>query len=239
MIDGILQGAATMDAAATRLDLAAANLANAATPGYKRRMPVLHSFAAALAAQRAQGERGAPLVRADVARDDSPGLGERTGNPLDVLLEGDGWLAVQTDRGERYTRAGALAVAPDGTLVTRDGDPVLGEGGPLRLQPDGGPPEIDRSGVVRQGQNELGKLRIVRFDAGARLEPEGGGRMRLAEGKPQPDPNTRVLQGHLERSNVDPVLELVDMIKALRLFEAAANTIKTQDRTLSALTRAI
>src|SRR5581483_8947414 len=93
--------------------------------------------------------------------DFSTGALRQTGRSLDVALEGDGFLVVQTPRGERYTRDGALTLDANGQLVTAQGDLVVGEGGPITVRP--GEVSISEDGRIRVAGQEMGQLKLVRF----------------------------------------------------------------------------
>ena len=103
----------------------------------------------------------------------SAGAIEQTGNPLDVAIKGDGFFAVQTPAGERYTRNGAFEINAQGQLVTSDGHPVLGESGPITFGPEEGGVEHRADGAVSTSQGERGRIRLVRFDNPQALDNEG------------------------------------------------------------------
>ena len=205
------------------LDAAANNLANAQTAGFRAQRPV---FAEVLAGSSGPGgltQRGVRVQR--LRLDLSQGPVRASGNPLDVALRGPGFLAVSTPAGERYTRAGALSLSRDGTLVTAGGHPVQGEGGPIRIdQP--GPVSITADGTVQVGAAVLGRLKVVEF-AEADLEPEGEALLRAPQGKkPREAASTDVLQGHIEQSNVNVVRGLTDLVRISRAHDAFHVTIR-------------
>ncbi len=111
--------------------------------------------------------------------DMSQGAIERTGNPLDVAIDGNGFLVVQTPRGERYTRNGSLQINATGQLVTSDGYPVLGDGGPITLQPTDRQVSISRDGTisVREGTSKVGfrarQAPLVTFADPQQLQKDG------------------------------------------------------------------
>lgn len=199
------------------------NLANASTTGFKadynqyRSMSVFGDVHPSRA--YAMSERP--------ASDLTQGYIMTTNNDLDVAIQGDGWFAVQTpDGGEAYTRSGEFRRDLDGLLVTSDGLPVMGDGGPIQL-PEfetiviGSDGSISIKGV---GENPLGvalvdRLKLVNPDKAA-LEKREDGLFHLRDGgEADADAGVSVLHGALEGSNVNPVSELTAVIAASRLFE--------------------
>ncbi len=159
--------------------------------------------------------------------DFTPGVFRETGRPLDVALDGDGFLAVQTPRGERYTRAGALTVDAAGQLVTQRGELVVGDNGPITIRQGKGDLSIGVDGSVSVDGKPVGKLKVVHFDdARAALTKEGDS-LFMPTGKEQPqDANsTRVVQGVLELSNVNAVTEMATMMHNSREFDSLQRSI--------------
>jgi flagellar basal-body rod protein FlgG len=205
------------------LDLLANNLSNADTVGFKEDRPL---FAEVLR-RRLPGAIGdnAQVETRGVAIDLRQGPLQRTGNPLDLALAGDGFFAVKTARGVRYTRRGDFRIGAGGTLLTTTGTPVLGEGGPIRLP--GGEIAVDERGNIFSGNSLVGRLRIVQLPP-ASLSKEGDGL--FASRGPELPSSARVVQGHLERSNVSPVEAMSQMILATRSFEIALQAIQSYRR---------
>ena len=165
--------------------------------------------------------------------DGTPGPVAATGRNLDVAVRGDSWLAVQAlDGTEAYTRAGSLDVSADGTLTTRSGMQVLGDGGPIQLPPNS-EPSIAGDGSINARlpngtSSVVGKLKLVTPEA--RLVRGGDGLFRSAGGDPlEADPAARVQDGALEGSNVSPVENMVAMIAAARQFEAQMKMMQTAE----------
>ncbi len=210
------------------------NLANALTPGFKRDRV---SFEAVLA-QAANGDTppglpgGPSLVSAPRMRPDfSPGPVETTGNPLDMALSGDGFFAVQTPNGERYTRAGNFTRDSGGMLATADGKLVLGQGGPIKVDGD---LAVSGDGSVSVNGEARGKLKLVRFEDPTSLTHEGGAQWASSK-PPVPATSTSVRQGYLESSNVNTVGEMVDMMTAFRSYEANVKSVQIQGDSLTQL----
>lgn len=213
------------------LDIVANNIANADTAGFK-----VESLMTATEQRRPAKDAQAPhavrfVLDHAVARDFGQGALRKSENPLDVALEGDGFLTVQTAAGDRYTRDGRLGIDPEGRLVTKAGDPVLDEGGSeITLRPTGGPASIAPDGTVSQGRAAVGKIAVVRFENLSALSKEGDGRY-LADGvEPLPAPDVQLRQGMVEGSNAQPVLEVVKLIELSRAYERISRIIdQSQD----------
>src|SRR4029079_3989125 len=151
------------------LDVVANNIANINTTGFKADGSMFEEYLSSAARTNVNGKVSFVQDRC-TWHDMSQGSIERTGSPLDVAIDGKGYLVLQTPRGERYTRNGAFQIGPNGNLMTADGMPVLGDGGPITLQPTDRQISINANGAisVRAGtaiEDSLrGKLRIVSFD---------------------------------------------------------------------------
>ena len=159
--------------------------------------------------------------------DFAPGVMRETGRPLDVALDGEGFLVVQTPRGERYTRAGALTVDAAGQLVTQRGELVVSDRGPITIRQGKGDLGIGADGSVSVDGQPVGKLKVVRFnDTRAALTKEGDS-LFMATGKepPQDANSTRVVQGVLELSNVNAVTEMATMMHNSREFDSLQRSI--------------
>ncbi len=217
----------------SRLDVVAQNLANASTSGYKAQELVFEvkpakargSSLAGLTMQRASAQ---VLERATVT-DFSQGPIERTGNPLDVALAGEGFFVVATARGDRFTRAGSLTITPEGKLATAAGHALQGDSGDLTLPP--GKVEIAEDGLVSVDGNPAGRIRVVTFEKTNRLVREGES---LFAAGPQPpvDPppgQVRIVQGAVEKANVSVIRSLVDMVETTRAFDAYMRAIQRMD----------
>src|SRR5262249_689585 len=141
------------------LDLCTKNLANLRTPGFHPRIGSAKSF------EQDLDDSEQKLVKTEEAISFEPGvIVQDAGNPLAVAIDGDGFFEVQTSEGSAYARNGDFTLNQDGTLVTRSGYAVHGEGGPIRTTPGAGVVAIDRSGAVKQGDTEIGRVRVFDFD---------------------------------------------------------------------------
>jgi flagellar basal-body rod protein FlgF len=168
-------------------------------------------------------------------RDLTAGPVTQTGSPLDIAIQGPGYLTVQGPNGNRYSRGGAMSLNNEGTLVDRNGLPVLDDGGGQIQIPDG-TTKITISGdgtvsVAVEGQsnaqNQIGKIGLVKFDRPQFMEQQAGG-LYTSPDPALPDLDTRVQQGALEQSNVNPVLEMTDMITIQRSYQSVSKMLDTE-----------
>lgn len=210
------------------------NVANVSTPGFRaqlsayRQVPVVGG----------SGDPTRVFVTASTpGADFTPGPIMQTGRPLDVAVQGDGWLAVNTaNGGEAYTRAGDIQINPDGGQLTINGLPVMGSSGPLAVPP-GAAITIAKDGTISAlGQGDppnsvavIGQLKLVNPPTSSLVRGDDG-LFRLASGQPAPaDPNVTVLSGALEGSNVNPVTGMVDMIAQARDFQMHMKVLQNAD----------
>jgi len=204
-----------------RMAILANNLANAATGGFKADQL---SFSEALDAAT-----GAPVIGASQYIDPAAGPVKQTGNPFDAAIDGDGYFVVDTADGRRFTRDGAFRLSEDGTLVTRDGDPVQGGGGPIAIDPQATEAHLDGAGRVWVDGAQLAQLEIVTFPPEAPPAKAGAG-LFDGTGEVAVD-NPKVIPGALEGSNVSVISEMTRMIEIARGYEAYQKLIQTLDAT--------
>ena len=214
---GLYIAASGMLAEQVRQDQIANDLANAATPGYKADRTSQAGFGELLLANSATGAtvgpQGTAVTVSAVETDFTPKPAKDTGEPLDFAIVGEGFFAVQTDRGTRYTRNGQFTADPQGRLVTAQGDPVLGRGGK--------PLTVGRDGRVDPRLLEVVGLRNPRKDGDS-----------LVVGTPGGTAGGQARAGALETSGADAARSMVDMIASMRAFEAGQKVIQTIDETL-------
>lgn len=216
------------------LDSIAGNLANLGTNGFKRTRTAHHEFDVPRAAAPGGSVRGMNVVN---QVDFSQGELNRTGRPLDLALWGEGFFAVEGPRGEVYTREGSFHTTSEGVLVTEDGRPLAWDERSTAIDPTGLPVEIDGEGTVRQGTNELGRLRIVNFQDPAGLRQDRNGYWSAAADLPRAAHAAVVHQGALEESNSSGVDELVAMVDVQRSFETVARVMSAIEESYSKLTQ--
>lgn len=222
MANGIYVALSAAVAQGTALETTAQNLANANTTGFRGARTVFHE---ALARDLRRGGRLDFVGVAAQALDPTRGAARSTGNALDVVLPERSFLAVETSRGERYTRAGNLHVAPDGALATAAGDHVLGaDRKPIRL-PAGATARIDESGAVFAGEERVATLRLVSFAREAEMVPEGATLLAAAPGDAPGAVTGPLAVGAVEASNVAPVEAMAQLLTASRTFDAFERAI--------------
>ena len=241
MDNTLLVGLSRQVALGRELEVVANNLANINTTGYKSDSSIFEQF---LMPEASAGEFPAGSRQVDYVRDRAtwhnfaPGPIQRTGGPLDVAIDGDAFLVVQTAGGPRYTRNGALQISPTGALVTNAGDPVLGVGGPIQFQNTDHDISIGEDGTitVREGASATsdstrGQLQLAQFANPGALQKEGSSLFSAPAGvAPQPAPQTvRVVQGAIEQSNVSPVAEMARMIEITRTYEQIASLLQQEN----------
>lgn len=234
MIKGIYTVALGMLPRMVKQEIMANNLANLNTPGFKRdrlyfrklldSVPVLSSTGGDL--------RFTPDL-CEESVDFSQGQIKRTQRGLDFAIQGEGFFTIQTPNGIRYTRNGNFTINSEGLLVTQQGFPVLGEGGPIELMRD---KEIvvNENGEITQEGVPIDRFLITAFDKPYPLIKEGNTLFMTdpsdIEGRRAE--NFRIEQGFLELSNVEPISEMVNMIEVMKNYELSQRIIRLQDETL-------
>ena len=235
MENALLVGLSAQMALRRNMEIIANNLANTSTSGFKREAPVFEELMVSVDDETV-GTTEVSFVRDwGVLRDMTEGPLQQTGSPLDVAVEGMGFLVVRTAEGERYTRDGHLKLDAQGRLVTSDGNPVLSDGGEITIPPGANDIKIAQDGTVSTAQGVAGRLRVVSAPLGA-MKKEGKN-LYTADETPSPAENARVLQGLIERSNVEPVVEMTKMIEVLRAYQHATETLNATDELIRRATQ--
>ncbi len=214
-----------------RLQSVANNIANMNTPGFRADGVTFSTILS--------NANDAPVAFSSQGTDYiSRRTGEltKTDNPLDVAVQGDGYMAIKTPGGTVYTRDGRMKMDPSGQLMTLNNYPVLDAGGTgLLLDPNGGTPAISSDGMITQGANQVGAIGLFSIDPAARLT-------RATNSGVIPDKAaTAVLdftasglqQGFVEGSNVNPVLELAKLITIQHALDGLAQTNTTADTSMN------
>jgi len=226
----------------TRLESIAHNLANADTVGFKQdlaRLQARHAEAIQrgtdYAGSQSINDVGGGVQVRDTVTNFAPGNYERTGRPLDMAINGEGFFVVRKGDEDFLTRAGNFQLNPQGQLVTERGYPVLGrDGSPIALDSQQ-PYEVTANGAILQG-GEAREPAVVRPRSLGDLARAGENLFYpLAETTPVPTEAARVQSGTLERSGVKPLQMMTDMIAASRAFEANIHLIQNQDHMLGSL----
>ena len=236
MDSGYYAACAALAAKMQALDLAANNLANISTTGFRGQNA---TFQSVLAGARARASGTQPVNEFGMLGTPSLNLAqgnlESTGNPLDVAIQGPGFFAVQSSDGVRYTRNGSFRVSATGQLLSASGDPVLGEQGPLQLE--NGSVTISGDGTISINGALAGKLRVVEFPPATSITNAGGSYYSAPQAAAKPASESRIEQGKLESSNVNPVAEAVELISIQRnaeMLQRALATVHSQFDQLAA-----
>ncbi len=213
---------------ARQMEMIATNLANTNTAGFKAEAIIFSEFLEPTA------PRDDPLSMVhDVSflRDMSEGNMTGTDNPLDLAISGEGFFAIDTPQGERFTRHGAFQLDNTGQIVTLAGAPLRGEGGaPIVVPPEASTITITRDGTVSADAAEIGRIEVVAFDQPQALSKDGNG---LYDPKNQPSraaDNPTILQGMIEGSNVKGVAEMTRMIDVVRNYQSAGRMAETEHK---------
>ena len=229
-------GAAAMGTLERWQESIASNIAASSTPGYRKEevgFSVTPSGSIATGAARgASSAISFPTVQHTV--NFTPGQIVGTGRDLDVAIQGDGFFEVQLPDGTRgYTRSGSFYTNSDRQLVDAQGRQVSGEGGSgIQLLPEGGAVNIARDGTITQGGQPIGRLAVYQFDNPQTLQAVSGGLFLAGSEAPHALEQPSLEQGSLETSNVQPVGEMVNLIRASRAYEAAQKVITSRDDTM-------
>lgn len=203
------------------LDTAASNLANAQTPGYRAEREYFR--AVLLGPDSSESQLGQTVNHYGLLGGDrislAQGALQKTGNTLDLALEGTGFFAIETKNGLRYTRDGSFRRSQKGFLVTRKDEPVLSpQGKPIALPP--GQVSVGANGVISVAGGASGQVGVFDFASGIHLTPEGANRyIAPMDAKPSTAKDTKVHQGALESANQDVIQGTMDLILMQRQFE--------------------
>ena len=232
MENALLIGLSRQVALGRELDVIANNMANVTTNGFKARASRFREYLMPVASAESfprPDRKLSYVIDAGTPLDTSSGAIEYTGNPLDVAIKGDGFLAVQTPQGERYTRNGALELNPQGQLVTSDGHAVLGDNGPITFTPQESGIEIAPDGTVTSDQGQRGRIRLVSFENPQLLRNEGTNLFSSPNVGQAAGATSRLEPRAIERSNVKPVIEMSRLIEVNRSYSSVAGMVGRMD----------
>jgi flagellar basal-body rod protein FlgF len=213
-----------------RLDTIAHNIANASTAGFRAEEVRFEQMLSS-----ATPEHVAFASRGHTHISEKQGAIHRTGNPLDVAIDGNAWLSVATPNGIVFTRDGRLRMTETGELQSVLGYAVLdASGAPIQLDATGGPPAIARDGMITQSGTQKGAIGLFEFRTETRFERrENSGVVGDTAATPVLDfTRAGMTQASVEASNVDPVREMTQLIALHRLFDATHGVTTEADMTL-------
>jgi flagellar basal-body rod protein FlgF len=243
MIDGAERIASGLNGLVRQLEVVAHNVANAQTAGFKRRVLTFEQeyqkFLDAMSGARSL--RSNP-IQTRQGIDFSQGRLVQTGRPLDVALDGRGFLVLQTPDGPLYTRNGCLQINALGQLTDSEGRIVSGRNGPINLPAEAGTAnlQISLDGVIEVNGVQVGQLQLADFGADEqRLLPAGFGVFAAPADVQPAAADVKVRQGYQEGSNVQMVQEMVSMMTLSRLYEANMNVLRRQRENSQAVLSAV
>lgn len=200
------------------MDTVANNIANMNTPGFRAQYMMFDE-----AVEKPKGILDPLSMVLDRGQwmSNKPGAVQITGNQTDIAIQGNGFFGVDINGETLYTRAGNFAINPQGTLVTAEGNPVANTGGaPITIPADTTEIRIAEDGTISNQNGEIDRLMIKEFDNINQLEPVGDSLYRAsADAAPQDATDSRVLQGAIEGSNVNPIMEMTHMIDVHRAYQ--------------------
>jgi len=229
MDNTMLIGLQTQRLLQRRMDITANNLANVDTTGFKADALVFKEAANTDAFAEDEPETIRFARDPTLMRDMGQGAIALTSNPLDVAIEGAGFIHVQGPNGIAYTRDGAFSMSGSGQLVTRDGRPVLNQGGqPIVFDAQGQTPVIGRNGAISVNGIEVGRIGASSFADPEQLTKIGDNLWSADDLNAQAFTGVLV-QGSLEGSNVRPVVELTRLIEISRAYQSAARIVSNSD----------
>ena len=211
------------------MDVIANNMANLNTPAYKGQSMLFVEYLET----SDTGEKMSFVQDVSLVRNLTEGQMTSTDNPLDVAISGEGYFEIETPVGPRYTRDGVFQLNGNGEVVTASGQRVLGEGGtPITLPPNSAGVTITRDGTISTDQGPAGRLRVVRFEnEQAMVKMEDG--LYDADGQdPRPAEGAEVMQGMVEGSNVQGIIELTRMIETVRSYAATGKLVNDEHELL-------
>lgn len=235
MIKGLFTSASGMVPHIKRQEVSANNIANAATPGFKKDMVFTQEMSRAqqkLAPRRSDWEQ--PMID-DVYTDYAPGNLDKTGNTLDMAIEGEGFFTLESPDGATLlTRSGSFNVDADGFLIFSDGFKVMGEGGPIEV--GDGLVSVGQTGEVEVDGVTVGRIVPRTVPDTRQLQKIGGSLFAVPEGVELiAVERFTIRQGFIETSNVDIVREMIDMMVSFRAYEANSKAVRSQDESLGHL----
>ncbi|MDA8230686.1 MAG: flagellar basal-body rod protein FlgF [Magnetospirillum sp.] len=213
-----------------QMEVVANNMANANTTGYKAKHMLFSEYLMPTrSTNRAVGDKLSFVQDRGEVRDDREGPITQTGNPLDLALHGDGYFQVETEAGMRYTRNGHFRLDEGGMLVNSDGLAVMDvRDQPIIFAPNETKINVTPDGTVTTENGLVAKLKVATFANPQDLRAAGGGLLETAQ-TPDIASRPQIAQRMLEESNVQPVVEMTNMMTILREYEANQNIIEAEN----------
>ena len=220
-------------------EVTADNLANINTPGFKGSKVFYRMFQ-----EQVNGKsetKTVPMQQVDMKQ----GVLEPTGNTFDFGIKGKGFFVVKGEGNTHLSRDGRFSMNPDGYLVNSQGDKVMGQSGSIHIpeymkatgQGEEAKLEVASDGTIRLNNEIYDKLNIVKVNDPANLERRGSNYFRAPEEALRPDSSSTVMQGYYEKGNVNPLNEMVDMMRTTKMFESQQRAITTSNEMLGQVTK--
>ncbi len=212
-----------------QMDVISNNLANMTTPAYKGESLLFVEYLS----DTSDGDQVSFVQDLATVRDLKPGPLAPTSNPLDLALPGDGYFVIETDEGDRYTRAGNFTLDESGRIVTSQGQALLsGAGAPLTIATGASNITVAPDGTVSTDNGRIGRVKVVVFEnEQALLKLENG--LYDANGEvPLPAEDTEIVQGMIENSNVKGIVEMTRLISTVRSYQAAQSLLEQENEIL-------
>ena len=221
-----------------QMDIIANNIANLNTTAYRGERAMFEEYLI----PTSENQEISFVQDVALIRDTSEGELVRTGNSLDVAISGEGYFVIETDNGPRYTRNGNFTTNDIGQLVTNEGRLVLDDDNqPIQLDLADGELTFAGDGTITSEIGPIARLQLVTFENPQRLRKEGS-TLYTTNDPPLPAENAKVVQGMLEKSNVQGVIEVTRMIDVMRTYQSTQKMIDTghelQRRAIDKLGRA-
>lgn len=227
----MLIGLARQQTLRQAMDVAANNIANASTTGFKAERMMLEAQTDNRARHADGPDRVAFVHDWSMGRDFQQGSLNATGRPLDLALDGEGFFTLETAAGQRFTRDGSFTLAPDGALSASDGARVLDDAGePIFLDPAAGPITIATTGTISQDGAPVAQLAVARFEQPGLLMKTGANRYEAPDDAEQVFEGLgQVRQGFNEASNVRAINEITQMMEVSRAYASVTKMIRDAD----------
>lgn len=221
------------------VDTIAQNLANVGTPGFRASRLLFDTWVAQQAGIDRPGGRSVAFAQDRASfRDHAMGTMTRTDNPLDIAITGEAFFVIDTPRGERFTRAGRFTIAPDGRITTSEGYALMDtQNRPLVVTAQDTRLTVAPDGTLESENGPIGRIRLVDFADRNLLRPEGDV-LFVAQVEPEPAVDAKLVQGMVEESNVQPILEMTRLMSEVREFQFVTQFVEREgERQTNAIER--
>ena len=207
------------------MDITANNLANVNTTAFKAEHPLFEEFLV----KRLNEDDVSFVQDYGSYRDLREGEFTRTGRPLDIAISGDGYFSIETPDGVRYTRNGSFRLDTEGTIVSINNQPLLDENGrTIKVDVQFQDVSIAPDGTITTGEGQTQKIDVVKFNNPQILKQVGNGLYDAEDYASVPAVDVQIMQRTLEKSNVQPILEMTAMIDIMRAYQSAQKLLDSE-----------